>query len=247
MLRHTGTKRTYKHNLHLAVLLCLTAGFVNVAGVLAFAVLTTNVTGHAAALAVDLERGDFMQVFVAFGWLLLFLAGAVFSGWYIGLMGKHRRYTYTVPLFIELCILCFIALRGISPGGYVQLSKYFIGSLLFVMGMQNALVTVISKSVVRTTHLTGIMTDFGISLSSVIQAHFRPSGGLRQRLVLQGNIILFFLIGGVLGAFSFQRYSYSSFLIPVSFITVTIFFDAFRMEYLKIRHRYRSVGKRDSI
>ncbi|WP_353130578.1 YoaK family protein [Parapedobacter pyrenivorans] len=239
MLRHTGPKRTYAHNLRLAILLCLTAGFVNVAGLLAFSILTTNVTGHAALLAIDLESGDVKEAFVALGWLLMFLFGATFSGWYIGFMGKHRRYVYTIPLFIELSVLCFVAYYGASSDEYTGQAPYFAGSLLFVMGMQNALVTMISKSVVRTTHLTGLMTDLGISLSSVIRADFRLNKGLSERLILQGSIVLFFLIGGILGAFCFQHFRYHSFFVPAALLVMTIFFDAFRMGYLKIRHRYR--------
>lgn len=243
MLRHTGPKRTYKHNLRLAILLCLTAGFINVAGLLAFSVLTTNVTGHAALLAIAVESGSFKEVFIALGWLFLFLCGATFSGWYISFMGKHRRYVYTVPLFIELGVMCFVAYYGASSGNYVGQNLYFAGSLLFVMGMQNALVTMISKSVVRTTHLTGIMTDLGISISHVFHARFQLSKGLSQRLLLQGSIILFFLIGGILGAFFFQRYRYHAFFLPAAFIAMIIFFDAFRMGYLKIRHHYMAGGR----
>src|SRR2546423_13000180 len=43
MLRHTGSKRSFQHNMRLAVLLCFDAGFVNAAGFLGFNVLTTNV------------------------------------------------------------------------------------------------------------------------------------------------------------------------------------------------------------
>jgi hypothetical protein len=39
MLKHSGSKRTHKHNIQLAVMLGLNAGFVNAAGFLAFAVL----------------------------------------------------------------------------------------------------------------------------------------------------------------------------------------------------------------
>jgi len=238
MLRHTGQRRTFRHNLRLAVLLCLVAGFVNAAGLLAFSILTTNITGHAASLAIDLGNGDMTGVAVAFGWLCLFLGGAVFSGWYTGFMGKHKRYVYTVPLFIEFSILLFVAFQERPFGDAIVQDNYIAGSLLFVMGMQNALVTVISRSVVRTTHLTGIMTDFGISISQAIQTHFSLSRGMKQRLVLQGNIILFFLVGGVLGAFFFHQYGCRVFLIPAGIVMVTIFFDVFRAGYLKIRHRY---------
>lgn len=243
MLHHTGQRRTYGHNLRLAVLLCLVAGFVNAAGLLAFSILTTNITGHAATLAIDLGNGNLAGVAVALGWLCLFLAGAIFSGWYTSFMGKHKRYAYTVPLFIEFCILLLIAFQNDSSGVAAMGNNYIAGSLLFVMGMQNALVTVISSSVVRTTHLTGIMTDLGISLSNAIRNRFRLTKGLRQRLVLQANIILFFLIGGVLGALFFQQYLYYAFIIPAGIIVGTIFFDAFRMGYLRIRHRYLGSGR----
>ncbi len=36
MFRHIGSRRSYIHNLRLAVLLCFTAGFINAAGFLAF-------------------------------------------------------------------------------------------------------------------------------------------------------------------------------------------------------------------
>src|SRR5690606_40963118 len=61
MFRHTGQKRNYKHNLRLATLLCLTAGLVNVGGLLAFNVFTTNVTGHAALLADALSLGQMIR------------------------------------------------------------------------------------------------------------------------------------------------------------------------------------------
>ncbi|WP_394331199.1 DUF1275 family protein [Chryseobacterium luteum] len=35
------------------------------------------------------------------------------------------------------------------------------------MGLQNALVTRVSQSVVRTTHLTGLFTDLGMDLSKL--------------------------------------------------------------------------------
>jgi uncharacterized membrane protein YoaK (UPF0700 family) len=39
MLRHIGNRRSFYHNLRLAILLCLNAEFINAAGFLAFALL----------------------------------------------------------------------------------------------------------------------------------------------------------------------------------------------------------------
>src|ERR1044072_3278016 len=102
MFRHRGRKRNFKHDLRLAVLLCFTAGMVNAAGLFAFSVLTTNVTGHAALLAHKLATGDLQAAWIIGLWLLLFLAGAFFSSFCIGRVGQNKRFAYTLPIIIEI-------------------------------------------------------------------------------------------------------------------------------------------------
>src|ERR1700748_2020993 len=100
MLRHTGERRSYWHNLRLAILLCLNAGFINAAGFMAFAVLTTNVTGHAALLAVNIAQSNLRAARMVALWLVLFLAGAFTSSWYIGKTGRSRPSAYTAPILV---------------------------------------------------------------------------------------------------------------------------------------------------
>ncbi len=237
MLRHTGQKRTFRHNLRLAALLSLAAGFVNAAGMLAFAVLTTNVTGHAALLAIDLSEGDFRAARMVGLWLMLFLAGAFLSAFYVSWRGRDKRMTYTVPLVAEMLILLLVSFYGYRFDGSVIKTELFAGGLLFVMGMQNALVSVISGSVVRTTHLTGMFTDLGIGLSEAVSAKglSRP---LRNKLILYLAIILSFLTGGVAGAALYVHMAYNAFVVPALLILITVLYDVFRKGVLQIRHRY---------
>lgn len=237
MFRHQGLKRSYKHNIQLAILLSWVAGFVNAASLVAFSILTTNITGHAANIAVDASFAEWRGVRLAGFCLVLFFLGTLFSSWYINIRGKNKRYVYAVPLLIEMCILIFVAFYGFSYDGSIAKKGLFAGSLLFAMGMQNALVTIVSKSVVRTTHLTGMVTDFGIALAEAIREKFRLRKILKQRLVLHINIIFFFLFGGLIGAFLFIEIRYFAFLIPAFIVLITIFFDAFRKgaEYLHER------------
>lgn len=244
MLRHTGTRRTFSHNLRLAILLSTTAGFVNAAGLVAFAVLTTNITGHAAELAVSSSTGDWRMAKLGALGVLLFLAGAFFSSWYIETMGRHRRFVYSVPLLLELLVLVYIAFygHGFEEGSAVP--EHYAGALLFVMGMQNALVSVVSRSVVRTTHLTGMVTDFGIALAELVRKKLKPSVSLRQRLTLHVSIIFFFLLGGYVGAMAMTNMSYHSFLLPAGLILFTLLYDVFRMRILLIRRQYYLLQRR---
>src|ERR1700709_458089 len=112
MLRHLGTKRTYAHNVKLATLLGLTAGFVNAAGFLAFSVLTTNVTGHAALFAERIAMQDWKTARVVALWMFLFLAGAFISSVIVSFIGRNQRFSYVIPIFIEIAILLGVAVFG---------------------------------------------------------------------------------------------------------------------------------------
>jgi len=104
MLRHLGTKRTYAHNVKLASLLCVTAGFVNAAGFLGFSVLTTNVTGHAALFAERIAMQDWKTARVVALWMFLFLAGAFVSSLIVSFIGRNQRFSYVIPILIEMAV-----------------------------------------------------------------------------------------------------------------------------------------------
>jgi uncharacterized membrane protein YoaK (UPF0700 family) len=236
MLRHLGTKRTYRHNVKLAALLCVTAGFVNAAGFLGFSVLTTNVTGHAALFAERIAMQDWQTARVVALWMFLFLAGAFISSLIVSLIGRNQQFSYVIPILMELLVLGAIGLAGHQYDGSLAVRELFAGSLLFVMGLQNALVSMISGSVVRTTHLTGTFTDLGIELAQVIQKGDRLNTVLRSRIKLRFAIILFFLLGALLGAYLFSRFHFHAFLLPVVILLYTLFYDIFR---ISVRRFYR--------
>ncbi|WP_431210287.1 YoaK family protein [Puia sp. P3] len=203
MLRHVGAHRSFRHNVRLATLLSLNAGFINAAGFIAFSVLTTNVTGHAALLAVNAAQGRWREVRMVALWLSLFLAGAFFSAWLIGWIGRRKSVAYTIPIVLIIGVLVRIIFWGPAYDHSLQETELFAGSLLFAMGMQNALVSVISGSVVRTTHLTGMMTDLGIDLSAVVHSFKNVGPVLARRVKLRLVIILSFLSGGLVGGYLF--------------------------------------------
>lgn len=244
MLRHTGHRRNFRHNIRLAALLCLTAGFVNIAGLLAFSVLTTNVTGHVAFFAEHLAQGSWEQVRIIGLWMLLFLLGAFTTSLIIDRIGRHQTFAYTLPILIEFAILLLNALYGHHYDGSAVRQESFAGSLLFAMGMQNAMVSMISGSVVRTTHLTGIFTDLGIELAAASQPGGTDKAGLRQKITLRLVIIFFFLSGAVAGGYFYSSLGQYTFLIPATILIITMFYDISRVNLLKfargVRHRIRT-------
>ncbi|GGI26444.1 YoaK family protein [Pedobacter mendelii] len=237
MLRHFGVKRTYAHNLKVAVLLSLTAGFVNAAGFLGFSALTTNVTGHAALFAEGIARQDWAMARLIAMWMMLFLAGAFTSSLIVTKIGHNERFSFAIPIIIEIVILLFCVVSA-SMKDFGFSSNFFAGSLLFAMGMQNALVSVISGSVVRTTHLTGTFTDLGIELAQLRTDNYNSQEDLLSRIKLRVSIILFFMLGALSGAYLYTCISFHSFLIPVLILCFILLYDVFR---LNIKRYYSNV------
>jgi uncharacterized membrane protein YoaK (UPF0700 family) len=238
MLRHPGHRRTFGHNIRLAALLCLTAGFVNVTGFRAFMVLTTNVTGHVALFAEHLVEGDYSAARIAGLWMLLFFLGAFSCSFWIHRTGKWTRFSYTLPIAVEVSILCAIAYIGTIVRDVQSHVTWFAGGLLFAMGLQNAMVSVVSGAVVRTSHLTGMFTDLGIELSAIMLAKKDARKPLRQKILLRVIIIGFFFIGGVSGGFIFGYLRFNTFYIPAAILVIALFYDVFRVKLLrKLRNR----------
>lgn len=241
MLRHTGRKRNFKHNVRLAAMLCFTAGMVNAAGLFAFSVLTTNVTGHAGLLAQKLATGDLRAARMVALWLILFLAGAFFSSCCIGRSGRKKGTSYALPVIIEITILLFAGTFGYTFDHSILKTEYFAGSLLFAMGMQNALVSTISGNVVRTTHLTGMFTDLGIELYAFISTPRKNTAGVRNKITLHLVIIGFFLAGGIIGGYIWLRFKYYTFYLPAAMLVIALFYDTFRVRFNKLVRRYNKI------
>ncbi len=240
MLKHTGIRRTHIHNVRLATLLSLTAGLVNAEGFLGFSVLTTNVTGHAALFAEKVSLKDWKTAGVIALWMLLFLGGAFISSLIIDVVGNNQRYSYLIPILLELGILLTVAIIGNYYGNRLAGQQLFAGSLLFAMGMQNALVSVISRSVVRTTHLTGTFTDLGIEMAQLVTIPDEDRIELKSRIFLKLTIILSFITGALTGAYAFRVFRFYSFYISAFTLVFALLYDVFRVN---VKRYYRKIGK----
>lgn len=124
-------------------------------------------------------------------------------------------------------LLCF----GFLGTALAQITGLFVPLtvmlLCFIMGLQNELITKLSRAEIRTTHITGIVTDIGIELGKLVYWSHSSSSGSgnvmadRQRLRLLALLLLFFFLGGVLGAFGFNHLGYVS-TVPLALLLVTL-------------------------
>ena len=237
MFRHKGRRRTFYHNLRLASTLSFVAGLVNIVGVLSVATLTTNITGHFAFLAEEVSLKNYAKAITYIFYVLFFLLGAFTCNFLVELVSiKKPRISHALPMFIEILILTTI-------GFSTDLNPLYIAyALLFTMGLQNALVTNISQSIVRTTHLTGLFTDLGINLS---QLFFTKKENEMKRLsrsiYLRISIILFFFIGGVLGGLLFVSFQLKVLFMAVLLLIIALFLDNVIIYYNLARRKMKAI------
>ena len=239
MFRHHGKNRTFLHNLRLATLLSLIAGIVNITGVLALNTLTTNVTGHFAYFAVEFMNKNYAIAFTCLAFIFFFLMGSFTSNFLAELVySKNPKLSYVIPISLEILVLVGVGLFG-SPSNLLAMEgKLMAFSMLFAMGIQNSLVTKVSDSTVRTTHLTGLFTDLGIELSQLF--FYKKSEEIKKlktNIYLRLSIITFFFIGCVFGGYMYQKIELKTLFLASLFLLIALLYDYIRLRFFVIRRK----------
>ncbi|HSD15165.1 MAG TPA: YoaK family protein [Flavobacterium sp.] len=241
MFRHRGKNRTFRHNLRLASNLSLVAGIVNSVGVLAISTLTTNVTGHFAYFAEKIIIGQYVNAIPYLLYIFFFFIGAFVSNFFIEIASLNKKkYIHTTPMFLEIFLLVLAGFWNdwnFTDGENTNQIAYI---LLFSMGLQNALVTKISQSTVRTTHLTGLFTDLGIEISHYFFYRNHPNTiTVKKNIFLKLSIIVFFFAGCISGTLLFYQMGTKTLLVAAALITIALTMDNLIFYYNFTRRKFR--------
>jgi len=219
-------------------MLSFVAGIVNIVGLLSVNVLTTNVTGHFAFFSRTFISEEFSNAVIYLWFLLSFLAGAFCSNLISETIVRIKmNLSYVVPILLEIILLIIVATLHFNQADVLACI------LLFAMGLQNALVTRVSQSVVRTTHLTGIFTDLGIELSQLL--FYKTSNEnftLKRSIYLKLAIITCFFAGGIAGGFAYYYLKLKVLLIASIALLLALLYDYILLKFYvikwKVLHRH---------
>jgi uncharacterized membrane protein YoaK (UPF0700 family) len=241
MFKHKGNSRTFRHNFRLAVFLSFVAGLVNICGVLALGVLTTNITGHFAYFAEGVSKKENLFGAYFLLYIVAFLTGSFVSSLLTEyFIVKESKAPHSLSIFLEILILLAMGLYGDSFINRGFDKHLLASSLLFAMGLQNSLVSKISNSTVRTTHLTGLFTDLGIELSHLF---FLNSESERKKLLhsinLRLGIIAFFFSGCVIGGFLFFVMKFKMLIVASFIMILALIYDNILLRFYMIKKNLR--------
>lgn len=217
-------------DLSLARYLTFIAGAANAGGFLAVQMYTSHMSGIVATIADNLILGQFKLILTALFALFAFIAGAGTTAILVNWGGRNKLHSiYALPLLLEGILLLGFGVAGRFLSNEIWLSVPMTVMLLcFLMGLQNALITKISRAEIRTTHITGMVTDLGIELGKLVywnhEANVRRNQRVfanRAKLKVLASLIGLFLFGGIVGAAGFKYFGYA-FTLPLATLIVLI-------------------------
>lgn len=202
MLITEGDGRTLGVDIRLAAVLAGVAGAVNAAGFQATGFFSANMTGNVSALSDYAALGNFAAAGLFGSLVIAFIAGAVASGLLIE-VGRRNQIVaiYALSVIVEAVLLLVVGMLDALVGNLNQSIGLLLG-LSFIMGIQNAATTRISKARVRTTHVSGMATDVGLGLASLILTAPDRADAV-SRLLLYSCTIVSFVAGGAIGAIGY--------------------------------------------
>ena len=187
--------------------LAFIAGMINAMGYLGFRhQAVTHMTGTTSLLGIVAVQGDVRDVLYFGTMLLAFAGGCALSGFIVGDSALQLGRRYGVALAVESAML-FLA---------VPLLHHQIEAGLWLAaaasGLQNAMAATYSGAVVRTSHVSGIVTDLGMFLGHWMRGH-KPDG---RRVRLYCALFIGFLGGGVATALAFPYWQERTLLAPAA-------------------------------
>ena len=201
------------------------AGVINAVGFLGVHhQALSHMSGTVTVLGMELGRANYGVALHALSILAAFFIGCLVSGALISQGSLRLGRRYGVALSLEsaaLFLSVYFLRRGANVGDYLA---------ALACGLQNAMVSSYSGSTMRTTHMTGMVTDLGIACG-----HFLRGATVDWfRFRLYGVLFLGFFAGGVLGAMGYGHFGYDALLFPAGLSGVA------GVGYTAIKHGERS-------
>ncbi len=223
----TDVQRTPRANVGLGATLSFVAGATNAGGFLAVGQYTSHMTGVVSAIADNIVLGQLALVLAGLASLIAFLAGAASTAWIVNwCLRRNLKSAYGRPLLLEAGLLLIFGLFGAGINFYAGLFvPLTVLVLCYIMGLQNAVITKISNAEIRTTHVTGLVTDLGIEIGKMLYFNRLPTDrrvqANRRKLRIHLILVTCFFVGGLAGALGFKTIGYVT-TVPLALILILL-------------------------
>ncbi|MCH4811700.1 YoaK family protein [Vreelandella neptunia] len=217
----------------MALVLATAAGILNAMALGAFGFLPSHMSGNASQMSTEVASSNAHGFLFLAALLLAFVIGSTLARVAV-VVGQKLRTIFCLILMAE-----GMALTAVSVFELLFYSTRFNAEVLvalgFLMGVHNSTSTQLSNGRVRSTHVTGTLTDAGIALGSflsslVSRGEATDRRSCRKQLYTHLTTILSFLTGCIVGLVLFDVFGFKAMLalggvlivVPLSAIVITV-------------------------
>lgn len=153
---------------------------------------------------------------------------------YLGII-HNVRLVFSQVLFVEGLLLAGVSLYEMYFHSFATNQEIII-FLCGLMGIHNSTSTQLSGGRVRSTHITGTLTDAGISLASVMVAMLRrdyskDTAAQKSQLKTHLTTLFSFISGGIAGLILFREFGFHAMLALGLLLVIVAAFSIVRISW----------------
>lgn len=202
--------RQVRHLLPGALLLTATAGFINAVVLGFFRTPVSHMTGAISHFGLDLANSRENDAWASGSIVVGFVAGSILAGMIVGAQKLVPGRRYGVAMLIEGGLL------GVATALFILKLRFGLPLVAMACGLQNAMSSSYCGLVIRTTHVTGLVTDIGVLIGHWIRHRQVDLWKLRFFIMA----FLSFALGGLLGALADRWVGPWSLALPATGMTL---------------------------
>jgi len=215
MLLRKKKLRSHSEDRLLALTLATTAGILNAMAFGAFGFFPSHMTGNPSQISAEVSGSDLQDLLFLAGLILAFVTGSMIARLTVAWgLKRNIRTIFCQVLFIEGLLLLMTSVVEILWYSERNNGEILV-TLGLLMGIHNSTSTQLSSGRVRSTHVTGTLTDAGIALGSFLRTTFSSSEAgerhLHRKLLYTHLVTIFsFLTGCVAGYLLFRHFGFDA-------------------------------------
>ena len=208
----------------IALALAAIAGAVDGIGyLLLYRIFTSHMSGNTVAMMLDVANGNWHEAWRHFEPVIVFFSGIVLGLTLTDVLVALRvARMFTLVAGIELVFLVIFLILAHPP------QQWMVVWPACAMGVQNAMLRRVGHHKVRTTFITGMLTNTAQGLVDGFRALFARSGKAREKFsdfAFYGGIWLCFATGGIFAAFLALKHGSEALLLPIGALAILVAYD----------------------
>ncbi|WP_100065934.1 YoaK family protein [Miniphocaeibacter massiliensis] len=207
-------KKFFNNTIVFILLLTFTAGYANILSIYTVGTPSTHMTGSLTNISYSLFELDMKRSLLLFSFILLFLLGGAISGYIFSNRQFGRGKSYGVLLIIVGIILAIVETTIAN--------RYIVTAIVVILsGTQNGLNITYNEITIRTTHMTGYLSDIGRLVGLKLGGKKIEEGKLAYLILA----VFMYFLGGVVAIFlSLPNHGHNFYEISILYIVAGIFY-----------------------